>query len=134
VAETAEAEVDVRVTRLADAGRVETLMRGLRSSDPRVTLAVTGGFDRPPMERTACVAALYHHARAVADELGRTLGEGGTGGGSDGNLTAAVGVPTLDGLGAVGGGAHAVGEYVETAELPWRAALVAGLLRRILAG
>lgn len=134
VAETAEAEVDVRVTRLADAGRVETLMRGLRSADPRVTLDVTGGFDRPPLERTAGVVSLFEQARAVAAELGHTLGEGGTGGGSDGNLTAALGVPTLDGLGAVGGGAHAVGEYVETAELPWRAALAAGLLRRILAG
>jgi glutamate carboxypeptidase len=98
-----------------------------------VTLEVTGGFDRPPLERTAGVASLYAQANQVAADLGRELGEGGTGGGSDGNLTAAVGVPTLDGLGAVGGGAHAVGEYVDVADLPWRAALVAGLLRRILA-
>jgi glutamate carboxypeptidase len=69
----------------------------------------------------------------VAAGLGRTLGEGGTGGGSDGNLTAALGVPTLDGLGAVGGGAHADDEHVTVADLPWRAALLAGLLRRILA-
>ena len=109
-------------------------IRGLHPSDPRVTLEVTGGFDWPPLERSAGVASLYAEAKAVAAELGRALGEGGTGGGSDGNLTAAIGVPTLDGLGAVGGGAHAVGEYVDAADLPWRAALVAGLLRRILAG
>jgi glutamate carboxypeptidase len=133
VAESAESEVDVRVAAMTDADRIDALMRGLRSSDPRVTLEVTGGFDRPPLERTAGVAALYAQAKEVAAELGRELGEGGTGGGSDGNLTAAIGVPTLDGLGAVGGGAHAVGEYVDAAELPWRAALVAGLLRRILA-
>jgi len=85
------------------------------------------------MERSAAGAALFGLARDVAADLGRTLGQGGTGGGSDGNLTAAIGVPTLDGLGAVGGGAHADDEHVMIADLPWRAALLAGLLRRILA-
>jgi glutamate carboxypeptidase len=79
------------------------------------------------------VAGLFREAQAVAAELGRELGEGATGGGSDGNLTAALGVPTLDGLGAVGGGAHAADEHVSIGDLPWRAALVAGLLQRILA-
>lgn len=133
VAESAQAEVDVRVATLGDAERIDALMRALRPADARVSLEITGGFDRPPLERTEGVATLFGQAKAVAAELGRALGEGGTGGGSDGNLTAAAGVPTLDGLGAVGGGAHAVGEYVDASELPWRAALVAGLLRRILA-
>jgi glutamate carboxypeptidase len=108
-------------------------MAGLRASDARTRLSVTGGVDRPPMERTPAVIGLFRQAQAVAAELGRDLAEGGTGGGSDGNLTAALGVPTLDGLGAVGSGAHAVGEHVSVADLPWRAALLAGLLRRILA-
>jgi glutamate carboxypeptidase len=74
---------------------------------------------------------LYHLAREVAAELGRDLGEGGTGGGSDGNFTAALGIPTLDGLGAMGDGAHAIHEHVSIAELPWRAALLAGLVNRL---
>jgi glutamate carboxypeptidase len=134
VAECAEAQVDVRATTGSDAGRLDAALRALRSHDPRVTIDVEGGIDRPPLERTAGVIALYEAARVLAAELGRTLGEGGTGGGSDGNFTAALGVPTLDGLGAVGGGAHAVGEYIEIDELPWRAALLAGLLRQKLSG
>src|SRR4029078_1636042 len=98
---------------------------------PRTTLDVSGGFDRPPLERTDKVARLYDQARAVARELGFQVGEGGTGGGSDGNFTAAAGVPTLDGLGAVGDGAHALHEYVEGDLLPDRAALVAGLVERL---
>jgi glutamate carboxypeptidase len=85
------------------------------------------------MERSSGAAALFALAQETAAGLGRALGEGGTGGASDGNLTAALGVPTLDGLGAVGGGAHADDECVSVADLPWRAALLAGLLRRILA-
>ena len=79
----------------------------------------------------ARVEALYEQARIVAAELGHALGEGGTGGGSDGNFTAALGVPTLDGLGAVGDGAHAIHEHVRVADLPWRAALLAGLIHRL---
>lgn len=133
VADRAEAAVDVRVATLAEAARVTGAMSGLRASDARTRLSVTGGVDRPPMERTPAVVGLFRQAQAVAAELGRELGEGRTGGGSDGNLTAAIGVPTLDGLGAVGDGAHAVDEHVSVADLPWRAALVAGLLRRVLA-
>ena len=82
----------------------------------------------PPLERSAAVVRLYDQARQIARELGHDLGEGSTGGGSDGNFTAALGVPTLDGLGAVGDGAHALHEHVELDALPDRAALVAGLL------
>ncbi len=134
VAEEAFASIDVRVTAQDDAARVDAALRALRPVDPRVSLHLDGGIDRPPMERSAPVLHLYEQARAVAEAFGRNLGEGGTGGGSDGNFTAAAGVPTLDGLGAVGGGAHALGEYVDVASLPWRAALLAGLLRRIFTG
>ena len=130
VAERATARVDVRVGRLADAPRVEAAFRELRAHDPRVRLTVTGGVSRPPMERTEGVARLYELARATARELGFDLAEGATGGGSDGNFTAAIGVPTLDGLGATGVGPHALHEHVEVAELPRRAALVAGILAR----
>lgn len=132
VAERAEAEIDVRVTTRDEAGRIDGLMRSLVSADPGVGVEILGGVDRPPMERTASVLHLYEEARAVAAELGQDLGHGATGGGSDGNFTAALGVPTLDGLGAVGRGAHAIGECVDLASLPWRAALLAGLIRRIL--
>ena len=133
VAAEAEALIDVRVANASEAARIAGAFRALQPVDARAALAVTGGFERPPMERSAAGAALFGIARAVAADLGRTLGEGGTGGGSDGNYTAAIGVPTLDGLGAVGGGAHADDEHVILADLPWRAALLAGLLRRILA-
>lgn len=132
VAESAEAQIDVRVTTRDEGDRIDRLMRGLTSADPRVGVDVLGGVDRPPLERTAAVLHLYQQARAVAAELGFDLGEGATGGGSDGNFTAALGVPTLDGLGPVGRGAHAVGECVELASLPLRSALLAGLIRRIL--
>jgi glutamate carboxypeptidase len=133
VAAHAEAVIDVRVTSASEAGRVTAALAALPPIDLRTRLTVAGGIERPPMERSASVATLFRLARDVAADLGRPLGEGGTGGGSDGNFTAALGVPTLDGLGAVGGGAHAVDEHVRVADLSWRAALLAGLLRRILA-
>ena len=133
VAADAEAVIDVRVASAAEAARITAALRTLAPVDPRTALAVSGGIDRPPMERSAGSAALFALAREAAAAHRRALGEGGTGGASDGNLTAALGVPTLDGLGAVGGGAHADDEHVSVAELPWRAALLAGLLRRILA-
>jgi glutamate carboxypeptidase len=94
-------------------------------------VSVKGSIDRPPFERTEKVAALYEAAKAVASELGFDLGEGATGGASDGNFTGALGVPTLDGLGAVGGGAHAIDEHVLIDRLPSRAALAAGLIRTL---
>ncbi len=131
VAATARAIVDARSETMAEAHRIEEAMRALRPTIRGTEIEVTGGFARPPFERTPAVAALYETARAVAAELGRDLPEGSTGGGSDGNFTGALGIPTLDGLGAVGDGAHALDEHVLTAHLTWRAALVAGLIERL---
>lgn len=111
-----------------DAMRLDTAIRGLAATDGRTSMEMSGGVDRPPLERSAGVVRLYEQARQVARELGSDLAEGGTGGGSDGNFTAALGVSTLDGLGAIGDGAHALHEYVEVEALPDRAALVAGLI------
>jgi len=131
IPDEARAIVDVRVPTASAAAEVDAAFRGLRPVDGRTTIAARGGFDRPALERSAKVARLYSEAREVARELGQELGEGGTGGGSDGNFTAALGVPTLDGLGAVGDGAHALHEHVEIESLSGRAALVAGLMTRI---
>ncbi len=134
VAEEARARVDVRAPAMPDAHRLEAALRSLTTETPRTSLVVEGGFGRPPMERGAGVARLFEQARRIAADLGRDLNEGGTGGGSDGNFTAALGVPTLDGLGAVGDGAHAIHEHVEVDQLVWRAALVAGLIAHGLDG
>jgi glutamate carboxypeptidase len=133
VADRADAVVDVRVASQDDADRVRAAFGSLRPETPGTSIEVDGGIDRPPMERTPAVGRLFEMAREVARELGIDLAEGSTGGGSDGNFTAALGVPTLDGLGAIGDGAHALHEHVETASLPWRAALVAGLIARLAA-
>ena len=133
VAEEARAAVDVRAACREDASRIDATIRSLRPHRRGTELSITGGFERPPLERTAGVARLYELARQVAAELGFELKEGSTGGGSDGNFTAALGVPTLDGLGAVGDGAHALHEHVKLDSLPERAALAAGLLARIAA-
>lgn len=127
----ARAIVDVRAPTREAADAIDRAFGELRARDRRTTIVATGGFDRPPLERTAQVERLYTQARQVARELGLELGEGATGGGSDGNFTAAAGVPTLDGLGAVGDGAHAAHEHVDIESLPDRAALVAGLLARL---
>ncbi len=129
IPDEARAIVDVRAWDAAGAAAVTAAMQQLAPVDPRTSLEVRGGFDRPPLERTAAVAALFERARAVAADLGMNLSEGGTGGGSDGNFTAALGVPTLDGLGAIGEGAHAVHEHVTVDALPDRAALIAGLIQ-----
>lgn len=128
VAADARAVVDVRAPTLAAAAEIETAMRALQPGRAGTRLTIEGGFDRPPMERGPGVVELFARASAVAAAMGRELGEGSAGGGSDGNFTAALGVPTLDGLGPVGDGAHAAHEHVEIAALPWRAALIAGLL------
>jgi glutamate carboxypeptidase len=131
VADEARAVIDVRAATRDQMHAVDAIIRRGVPRDPRTRLDVTGGFDRPPLERTAGVVRLYDRARAVARELGSDLAEGSTGGGSDGNFTAAIGVPTLDGLGAVGDGAHALHEQVEIDALADRAALLAGLVARI---
>ena len=131
IPDEARAIVDVRAPTIAAAAEIEAAIRGLRPHDPRTTVESAGGFDRPPLERTAQVERLYRQAQEAARELGQDLAEGSTGGGSDGNFTAALGVPTLDGLGPVGDGAHALHEHVEMESLPDRAALVAGLISRV---
>jgi len=128
VAEEARAVVDVRAVTKADADTVDAALRRLYPTRPGTRLNIQGGFDRPPMERSDGVASLYARAVDVAAALGRELREGSAGGGSDGNFTAALGVPTLDGLGAVGDGAHAAHEHIDIPSLPFRAALVAGLI------
>lgn len=128
VAAEAAAEVDVRIQKLADAARIDRKFRGLRPVNRKCKLEITGGVNRPPMERGAGTAALFGQARGLAREIGWTLEEAAVGGGSDGNFTAALGIPTLDGLGGVGDGAHAAHEHVVIEELPRRAALIAGLL------
>ncbi len=122
------AEIDVRVASLAEAERVTRAIHGRIPATPGVDIQVTGDFNRPPMERSPAIAALFEQARRIGQELDMELTEGSTGGGSDGNFTAAIGVPTLDGLGARGGGAHADDEHVLIDSLPERAALLGALL------
>ena len=131
IAEEARAVIDVRAPAAADAARIDAALRAVTPVDRRTTLSVTGGIDRPPLERTDKVVGLYRQAQAVAAGLGMRLDEGATGGGSDGNFTAALGVKTLDGLGAVGDGAHALHEHVDIESLADRAALVAGLMMKL---
>ena len=128
VPEHASALIDVRIPRLVDRDWIERQFKGLEPFHLDAKLEITGGINRPPMERNIA-AGLFRHAVRVAQELGLgLLKEASTGGGSDGNFTAALGIPTLDGLGAVGEGAHALHEHVVISELPRRAALLAGLL------
>lgn len=127
----AVAEIDLRVVTQAEAERMNALLRGITPRLAGTTVTVTGGMNRPPMERTPAIAALYETARSIAADLGFSLDESLTGGGSDGNFTAGLGLPTLDGLGAVGGGAHALTEHVIVEEMPRRAALLAHLLERV---
>src|SRR4051812_9730896 len=112
IAAEAWAEVDIRVKTAADGRMIDEKMRSLSAREPRCRVSVTGGINRPPMERTEKGLALYRKAAKVAEVLGMKIEEQSTGGGSDGNFTAALGVPTLDGLGAVGEGAHALNESI----------------------
>ena len=127
----AAAHIDVRIARMKDAAGIDKKMRSLRPFNRKCKIEITGGINRPPMERTAGVAALYAQAAAIARELGWKLGEAAVGGGSDGNFTAGLGIPTLDGLGGVGDGAHATHEHILISELPRRAALIAGLIEAV---
>jgi glutamate carboxypeptidase len=127
IPEKARVAVDIRAARAADMRALERKFRALRPILRGAKLQIRGGFSRPPMERKAA-AALYASARTVALEMGIPLGEAHVGGASDGNFTAALGVPTLDGLGAVGEGAHSPDENIRIRALPERAALLAGLL------
>jgi glutamate carboxypeptidase len=131
VAAEARATVDIRVLRARDAAALERKFRALRPFDRRCSLEVRGGLNRPPMERTPAAAALFRKARKLAGELGIGLEESLSGGGSDGNFTAALGIPTLDGLGAVGQGAHALTESILIRRIADRSALLAQLLAQL---
>ena len=128
VPEEAELTVDARAWTLDEAARVDAALRSYAPADARVAVSVEGGFDRPPLQESAASRRLSEAARRVAGGVGLELGAARVGGASDGNLTAAAGVPTLDGLGPRGGGAHARDEHVIVPDLARRAALVAALL------
>lgn len=132
VAASACAGIDVRIARLRDAAPLHRKLMRLAPFDPRCRIQVAGGLNRPPMERTPAIASLFHTARSIARRrLGLALEESSTGGGSDGNFTAALGIPTLDGLGAVGQGAHAPSESILIAPSPARIALLAHLVHHL---
>lgn len=128
VAAEAVAEIDIRVPRLADAKTLERKFRALRPFDKRCSLELSGGLNRPPMERSRGGMALFRTARRIAAELDVDLDESSTGGGSDGNFTAALGIPTLDGMGAVGEGAHAAHESILIDRIADRVALLSRLI------
>lgn len=131
VPDHAEIEIDVRSVRIADAQRIDKKIRSLRPVDRRCRLQVEGGVNRPPMERTRAMASLFRRAAGIAAPMGIVLEESSTGGGSDGNFTAALGVPTLDGLGAIGEGAHAPDEGILTNRINDRVALLAALIAEL---
>lgn len=124
----ATANVDFRIASMKDAKEVEKKLNSLKPFNKKCKIEVKGGLNRPPMERTAGVAALYKKAADIAQRLGFKLGEAAVGGGSDGNFTAGLGIPTLDGMGGVGEGAHATHESIVISELPKRAALLAQMI------
>ncbi|MGH9501618.1 MAG: M20 family metallopeptidase [Terriglobales bacterium] len=128
---SATALLDVRVARRGDAALIDRKLRALRPFNRKCRLEITGSLNRPPLERSAGVAALYRKASEIATQLGWKLEEASVGGGSDGNFTASLGIPTLDGLGGVGEGAHAAHESVVISELPRRATLLAELIERV---
>jgi glutamate carboxypeptidase len=128
IPERARAVLDLRALRVADMQRLERRLHALRPTLPGVRLEIRGGFNRPPLERKMS-ATLFQRAQSLAAQMGLSLGECTVGGGSDGNLTAACGIPTLDGLGAVGDGAHSPREHIMAKTMPARAALLAALLQ-----
>jgi glutamate carboxypeptidase len=128
VAAQAEGEIDVRFSTEAESREVERILSSLQPVDERTKVFVSGGINRPPLERTAAVVELFEKARGVASHLGFELGEAQVGGASDGNFLAALGIPVLDGLGICGDGAHAVHEHIEVNDIARRGALITGLL------
>lgn len=131
VAAGAHADIDVRAATRTEADRVGHAIQAMRPVLPGSRITVVADLSRPPMEATAGNRRLFAHAKAIAASMGTHLDEGSTGGASDANLVAAMGVPTLDGLGPEGGGAHADDEHVRTESMPRRAALIAGLLAEV---
>ena len=128
VAAQAEGEIDVRFSTEAESREIERILSSLRPVDERTKVFVSGGINRPPLERTAAVVELFEKARSVAAHVGFELGEAQVGVASDGNFIAALGIPVLDGLGISGDGAHAVHEHIEADDIARRGALIAGLL------
>jgi glutamate carboxypeptidase len=128
IAAAATVEIDVRIKLAKQAATLDRKFRSLKPFDKHCSLSVEGGVNRLPMERNAGVAALYKKAQAVAKQIKWKLEEAAVGGGSDGNFTAGIGIPTLDGMGGVGLGAHAVHEHIVISELPRRALLLAGMI------
>jgi glutamate carboxypeptidase len=131
VAAEAWAEIDLRIARAADAAELEKKFAALKPFDPDCVIELSGGINRPPMERTEGTVRLFGMAREIASTIGWRLEESSTGGGSDGNFTSALGLPTLDGLGALGEGAHAANESVVIGELPQRTALLTALIQSV---
>jgi glutamate carboxypeptidase len=131
IAAEAWAEVDLRIARTADATELQQKFAALKPFDPDCSIEISGGINRPPMERTEGTVRLFGLAREIAGTMGWQLEESSTGGGSDGNFTSALGVPTLDGLGALGEGAHAPHESVVTQELSQRTTLLASLIQSL---
>jgi glutamate carboxypeptidase len=125
IAAQAEAQIDVRVWTPDEAERIESAMKALKPKTPGAELSITGGFERPPLVRSEAIAELFQRVKQIGARLGLDLQEGSTGGGSDGNFTAALGVPTLDGLGIMGDGAHADHEHILVSHLSPRTALLA---------
>jgi glutamate carboxypeptidase len=128
IAAEAQLDIDIRVTRLRYAEALDKKLRGLKPFDKRCSLDMQGGLNRPPMERTKEIAGLFKQAQDIGKQMGLEIEESATGGGSDGNFTAALGVPTLDGLGAVGEGAHASNESILVNRIADRVALLASLV------
>jgi glutamate carboxypeptidase len=131
IAAAASAGIDVRIRSAKQASGVHSKLRSLKPFDKHCKLEIAGGINRLPMERTAGVAALYKQAKDIASHIKWKLEEAAVGGGSDGNFTAGLGIPTLDGMGGVGEGAHAVHEYIVISELPRRAMLLAGMIESV---
>jgi glutamate carboxypeptidase len=125
---SAWAEIDLRVTTAEEGRRMTEAIRKIRPVNRRTSLIISGGMNRPPWETSPAGQVLFERAQRVGATLGMELWPAGTGGGSDGNFTAALGVPTLDGLGVVGNDAHALSEWVDLTSLPRRAALLAELI------
>ena len=127
----AAVEIDVRIATMEEAERMARALHALQPHLAGARLEIRGGINRPPMERSFDTAKLFELARHIGAEIGIHIQEGSTGGASDGNFTSALGIPTLDGLGAIGDGAHSIDEFVDVASLPDRAALLAGLIQRL---
>ncbi|PYX45754.1 MAG: peptidase M20, partial [Acidobacteria bacterium] len=128
VAAEATVEIDVRITHAKQAAALDRKLRALKPFDKHCKLSIEGGINRMPMERNAGVAALYKKAQAIAKQVGWKLEEAAVGGGSDGNFTAGIGIPTLDGMGGAGDGAHATHEHIVISEVPRRVLLLAGMI------